>query len=133
MADNYIRWFADLRAKDVDIVGGKNASLGELYAAFPPGEVQVPNGFAVTARAYRDALDEARAWEPLHALLDGFDKSDVAALSEREAKARAIIFEATGGAELRRQILAAYRELMRQSDAGTAVAVRSSATAEDLP
>ena len=63
---DYIRWFRDLGVTDVAMVGGKTASLGELYSALSEEGVKVPNGFAVTAQAYRDALTQAGAWAPLH-------------------------------------------------------------------
>jgi pyruvate,water dikinase len=130
---DYIRWFTDLGAGDVGLVGGKTASLGELCSALSGAGVAVPPGFAITAQAYRDALTEAGAWEKLHALLDGLDKTDVARLAERAAAARQIVYEAAGGPALRRQIRAAWRTLKTQCGGSLAVAVRSSATAEDLP
>ncbi len=130
---DYIRWFEDLGADDVALVGGKTASLGELRGALSQAGVAVPPGFAITAQAYRDALTEADAWGELHRLLDGLDKTDVARLAERAAAARAIVYDATGGAALRRQITAAYRALKATCGKGLSVAVRSSATAEDLP
>ena len=95
--------------------------------------VPVPNGFALTAAAYRDALTEADAWPKLHALLDGLDMTDVAALPSAAAAARAIVYDATGTAALRARSPSAYRQLEREYGPGVAVAVRSSATAEDLP
>ena len=68
-ASGYIRWFKDIRLEDVPLVGGKTASLGELYSALSPHGVRVPNGFALTASAYRDALTQAGAWEELRTLL----------------------------------------------------------------
>ncbi len=130
---NYVRWFREIRLADVPHVGGKNASLGELYSALTAAGIHVPNGFAVTAQAYRDALAEAGAVPKLRRLLDGLDASDVGALAQRAAEARAIVYEATGGGELRRQILLSYRDLAKQYGDDVAVAVRSSATAEDLP
>jgi pyruvate,water dikinase len=130
---SHIRWFRDIRLGDVAIVGGKTASLGELYSVLAPLGVRVPNGFALTAEAYREALTAAGAWDRLHALLDGLDKRQVEVLARRAAEARQVVFEATGGAELRRQIAEAYRQLEAEHGAGVAVAVRSSATAEDLP
>ena len=129
----YIRWFKDLRVSDVALVGGKNSSLGELYAAFPVGAVKVPNGFALTAEAYRIALTEAGAWEPLHQLLDTLDPTDLKQLAERAAKARDIVYAATGSEKLKSEIIEAYRQLEAESDGKATVAVRSSATAEDLP
>ena len=71
--DSYIRWFSDVRLSDVPLVGGKNASLGELYSTLSDVGIRVPNGFALTAAAYRDALTAAKAWQSLHQLLDGLD------------------------------------------------------------
>jgi pyruvate,water dikinase len=130
---DYLRWFANIRLEDVPLVGGKNASLGELYGELSAQGVRVPNGFTLTVRAYRDALEESGAWAKLHALLDGLDITNVELLSTRAAEARRLVYEATGGEALRQQIVAAYRQLERQYGAGAAVAVRSSATAEDLP
>ena len=129
----YIRWFRDIGLDDVPEVGGKNASLGELYSTLTGAGVAVPNGFAVSAQAYRDALGEAGAWERLHALLDDLDVSDVATLAERAAQARRIVYEATGGEALAAEIIRAYRELQAEYGQGVRLAVRSSATAEDLP
>jgi pyruvate,water dikinase len=132
-ASGYIRWFKDLRIEDVPLVGGKTASLGELYSALAPQGVKVPNGFALTAAAYRDALSEAGADEELRKLLNGLDKRRIADLAKRAAKARAIVFEATDRDDLRKQVAEAYRQLEQEYGRGVAVAVRSSATAEDLP
>jgi pyruvate,water dikinase len=132
MAD-YIRGFGDLGAGDVALVGGKTASLGELYSALSREGVKVPDGFAITASAYRDALTNAGAWTPLHRLLDGLDTHDVDKLAAAAAAARRIVYEATGGKTLRGQIIAAYRALKAKSSGRLSVAVRSSATAEDLP
>ncbi|MGJ4943071.1 phosphoenolpyruvate synthase [Bradyrhizobium sp. HKCCYLS1011] len=129
----YIRWFKDLRIEDVPLVGGKTASLGELYSALAPQGVRVPNGFALTAAAYRDALRATGADESLRALLEGLDKRRIADLAKRAAKARAIIYEATDRADLRKQVSEAYRQLEQEYGRAAAVAVRSSATAEDLP
>lgn len=133
MPQGYIRWFADTRLDDVGQVGGKNASLGELYANLSGAGVRVPNGFAVTAAAYRDALTAAQAWDRLHALLDNLDKRDIEALADCAAKARQIVYEATGVPWLNSQIQTAYRQLESEYGTNAAVAVRSSATAEDLP
>jgi pyruvate,water dikinase len=130
---DYIRWFGDLSSADVASVGGKTASLGELCSALSGEGVKVPPGFAITARAYRDALTAADAWAPLHQLLDGLDKTNVDLLAERAAAARKIVYDSTGGEELGRQIAAAYRKLKESCGGTLSVAVRSSATAEDLP
>jgi pyruvate,water dikinase len=132
-APDYIRWFDSLRAADVPIVGGKTASLGELSSQLSAAGMVVPEGFAVVASAYRDALTAADAWRPLHDLLDGLDPSDVERLAERGAEARRLVYEATGGRELADQIVAAFRKLKHAYGRPLSVAVRSSATAEDLP
>ena len=129
----FIRPFDSLGLADVPLVGGKTASLGELRRLLRSGPITVPDGFAVTADAYRAALDEAGAWAELRALLDGFDPSDVAELSRRARRAREIVYEATGGAALGARIAAAFRDLAASAEGPISVAVRSSATAEDLP
>lgn len=131
--NDYIRWFKDIRVGDVALVGGKTSSLGELYNALSDVGVRVPNGFALTAEAYRDALTKADAWTQLRPLLDGLDVSDTEALAANAAKAREIVYEATGADAIRSGIAAAYDELQQQYGRNIAVAVRSSATAEDLP
>jgi pyruvate,water dikinase len=130
---SYVRWFSEIRLSDVPEVGGKTASLGELYSMLAPGGVRVPEGFALTARAYRDALAEAGIEAELRRLLSGFDHHDVALLAERAAAARWLVYQATDTAHLRAEIAAAYRALEERCSAQVAVAVRSSATAEDLP
>ncbi|CCE01789.1 phosphoenolpyruvate synthase [Bradyrhizobium sp. STM 3809] len=132
-APGYIRWFKDLRIEDVPEVGGKTASLGELYSALASRGVRVPNGFALTAASYRDALRADGADDELRKLLAGLDKRRIADLARRAAKARAIVFEATDRDDLRRDVATAYKQLEQEYGRGVAVAVRSSATAEDLP
>lgn len=132
-SSGYVRWFKDIRLEDVPLVGGKTASLGELYSVLSPQGVRVPNGFALTATAYRDALTQAGAWDKLRDLLAGIDKRRISELARRAAKARAIVYAATDQKDLRRQITEAYRQLEHEYGANVAVAVRSSATAEDLP
>ena len=129
-AKSCVRWFDDIRLKDVPAVGGKTASLGELYSLLG---ARVPEGFALTAAAYRDALSQAGAWNELHRLLSDFDHHNVALLAERAAAARRIVYEAAGTTWLREEIARSYRLLEERCGAGVAVAVRSSATAEDLP
>lgn len=131
--EGYIRGFETIGLDDVPLVGGKTASLGELHRLLAKEAVTAPPGFAITAQAYRDALTEAGAWDRLHAVLTGLDIRDVAALSRAGEAARAIVYEATGHPGLRSQIIEAYRALCARHGAGLSVAVRSSATAEDLP
>ena len=134
MADaRYIRWFRELSLGDLPLVGGKNASLGEMFQELAPLGVRVPDGFAVTAQAYRDALDAADAWPELHRLLDGLDKRDTDALARAGQRAREIVYAAPMPAAVEQQIRQAWRELQAQLGPDLSVAVRSSATAEDLP
>ena len=131
--ETYIRWFSELGREDVPSVGGKNASLGEMYRNLKPLGVDVPDGFALTADAFRDALTEARAWDELHGLLDGLDKSDVAGLARAGARAREIVYAAGLTPRIEAEVKAAWRRLLPEYGEGLTVAVRSSATAEDLP
>ncbi|MDO8701757.1 MAG: phosphoenolpyruvate synthase [Undibacterium sp.] len=128
-----IRWFSELGINDVALVGGKNASLGEMYRELTAQGVRVPNGFAITAGAYRDMLDQANAWPALHAALDGLNVADVDDLARRAQLARDIVYEAQLPPALVSQITAAYRRLKEEYGEKLTVAVRSSATAEDLP
>ncbi|WP_424139693.1 phosphoenolpyruvate synthase [Roseomonas chloroacetimidivorans] len=128
-----IRWFAETGLAEVSLVGGKNASLGELYSRLSAKGLRVPNGFCVTVNAYHRALNAAGALDELHALLDGLDVTDVALLARRGAEARRIVYDATGTPDLRASIEAAYARLQEEYGPDLAVAVRSSATAEDLP
>ena len=129
----YIRFFKDLGVKDVALVGGKTASLGEMYRELIPQGVKVPNGFGITAEAYRYILDKADAWNELHKALDGIDPSNVADLAERGSQARHIVYSAPIPKDLRDEILEAYRALQDEYGRDLTVAVRSSATAEDMP
>lgn len=130
---SYIKSFLEIGLNDVGIVGGKTASLGELYSVLSAQGVAVPNGFALTADAYREALAQPGVADELHRLLDGLDKSRIRELAARAAKARDIIYKAMDTNPLRAQVAEAYRQLEREAGKGVAVAVRSSATAEDLP
>ncbi|MDX8126375.1 phosphoenolpyruvate synthase [Methylomonas sp. OY6] len=131
--NQYIRWFAELTINDIPLVGGKNASLGEMYRELATEGVMVPNGFAITAEAYRYMLDQADAWPHLHALLDDVDADDVADLAHRAQQARDLVYAAPLPADLQQQILDAFGQLQQQYQDDLTVAVRSSATAEDLP
>ena len=131
--NEFIRWFKDVGLGDVALVGGKNAALGEMVQALAPLGVTVPNGFAVTASAYRDVLERAGAWKALREVLADLKPDDVADLSARAARAREIIYAAPLPAALVEGILAGYRALREEYGADVTLAVRSSATAEDLP
>jgi pyruvate, water dikinase len=129
----YVRFFDEFGIDDVPLVGGKNASLGEMYRKLTAEGVRVPDGFAITAGAYRYMLDEAGAWGALHEALDGLDPADVAGLARAGKQAREIVYGAGLPEDLRREILAGYRRLQEEYGEGLSLAVRSSATAEDLP
>ncbi len=129
----FISFFNEISIGDVPLVGGKNASLGEMYRELTPQGVKVPNGFATTADAYRYMLDSAAAWEPLHAALDGLDPDDMDDLAQRGAQARSIVYAASLPDDLRQQMLEAYRTLSEEYSGEASLAIRSSATAEDLP
>ncbi|MGY6277213.1 phosphoenolpyruvate synthase [Methylomonas sp. MgM2] len=132
-SDSYIRWFKELTINDIPLVGGKNASLGEMYRELAGQGVIVPNGFAITAEAYHYLLDNADAWPRLHELLDAVDPDDVADLARRAQQARDLVYSAPLPDDLQQQILAAFTELNQEYGDNLTVAVRSSATAEDLP
>ena len=129
----YIRWFKELSLDDLALVGGKNASLGEMFQQLKPLGVRVSDGFAVTAVAYRDALDVAKAWPELHSLLDKLDKTDTDALSRAGTRSREIAHDAGMPAAVEQQLRQAWRERKALTGDTLSVAVRSSATAEDLP
>ena len=129
----YVRDFAEIGLDDVPLVGGKNASLGEMYRELSTQGLRVPDGFAVTAEAYRRTLEANGAWAELHAALDELDPSDVADLARRARRAREVVYGAQLPLEVVEQVLQSYRRLLEEYGEHTAVAVRSSATAEDLP
>ena len=118
---------------DVALVGGKNASLGEMYQHLAATGIRVPGGFAITADAYRHVLDASRAREALEKLFTDFDPDDVADLAARAARARDLVYAAGLPDDLRAEILAGYRSLADRYGDDLRLAVRSSATAEDLP
>jgi pyruvate, water dikinase len=131
--DEFIRWFDEIGAADVGLVGGKNASLGEMVRALTSKGVRVPNGFAVTASAYRATLEEAGALTRLHEMLDGIDPANVDDLARRARVARDIVYGAPLPPGLADQIVHACDKLAGQYGEQLTLAVRSSATAEDLP
>ncbi|MDD3399465.1 MAG: phosphoenolpyruvate synthase [Candidatus Paceibacterota bacterium] len=129
----YIIWFKDLSSKDVPRVGGKNASLGEMHENLAKKGIAIPDGFALTADAYWHFIDEAGLREKITKILDGLDISDVKNIQERGAKIRGIIRTAELPKDLEEEVRKAYRQLCGEYGDNTDVAVRSSATAEDLP
>ncbi len=130
---DFIRWFADLSIDDIPLVGGKNASLGEMVQELGSHGILVPNGFAVTVEAYREFMHAAGLDKRVRTLLLGLDKSDIGDLQQRGKQIRAAILDASLPAGISDQITAAYRTLCGNDQQSLDVAVRSSATAEDLP
>lgn len=128
-----IRWFADLTLDDVPLVGGKNASLGEMYGALVPQGVRVPNGYATTADAYRAFLRQEGLDERIRHILSDLDTHDMHNLRQRGQQVRLAMLATPLPAALEEAIVAAYDALCAESYASVDVAVRSSATAEDLP
>jgi len=129
---SFIRWFRDLSIDDVPLVGGKNASLGEMVRELAGQGVRVPEGFAVTARAYHRVLDASGIKQQIHELLAGVDKTNIPDLARRGALCRKLVLEAGIPDDIWAEIKSAYDELVKQYGSDD-VAVRSSATAEDLP
>ena len=129
----FIKWFADVTIADIQLVGGKNASLGEMVRELASKGVRVPDGFAITAEGYRHFISEARLDDFIRTTLADLDTHDMANLSERGHAVRQAIRDASLPKDLQEQIAGAYRQLQGASVLPLDVAVRSSATAEDLP
>ena len=129
----YILWFNELRNIDVKLVGGKNASLGEMFSLLTPKGVRIPNGFAVTAAAYFHFLDTNGIRDQIKDILATVDTTDMKNLSARGAKIRQLITESTFPEDLRKEIIDNYRKLEKEYAKNVDVAIRSSATAEDDP
>ncbi|GLI40114.1 phosphoenolpyruvate synthase [Geobacter hydrogenophilus] len=129
----YIRWFSEITIDDVPTVGGKNASLGEMYRELRPLGVKIPNGFAVTADAYWYLVRSGGVLDEMRRTLDRLHKEDVDDLAFRGHRLRELIYGAPLPADLAAEIRDAYRRLCIEYGENCDVAVRSSATAEDLP
>jgi len=141
----YVLWFDEVGLNDLPLVGGKNSSLGEMRRELTKSGVSVPNGFAVTVNAYHSLLDEGLVHEwgdgrskpqvkkNIEEILSGLDVEDVEALSERGSRIRRLIHSLEFPREIVEEIVKAYRKLCKEYGEDTDVAVRSSATAEDLP
>jgi pyruvate,water dikinase len=141
----FILWFDEIGIKDLPRVGGKNASLGEMRKELAPKGVNVPNGFAITVNAYRYLLEEGVVIDYHHLLKKGniretigeiltdLDVNDLGNLSEKASMVRRLIQSIEFPRDLKEEIIEAYEKLGEQYGEDTDVAVRSSATAEDLP
>lgn len=128
-----ILWFDTIQLSDLAQVGGKNASLGEMRKELISKGVSIPDGFAITAFAYRHLLAESGITAEITKLLSDLDTHDIKNLSDRGKKIRSLIYEAQLPDDLRKEIIKAYKKLCDEYGPDTDVAVRSSATAEDLP
>ncbi len=132
----FTRPFAEVSLTDVALVGGKNASLGELLSKLTPLGVKVPDGFAITADGYRYFIDSGKLAEPIRSVLAGVRKDDVPDLVRRGDRIRELMLTAPMPKDLEDEITKGYTTLSRnygKDRDGCDVAVRSSATAEDLP
>ena len=130
-----ILWFSEIGLGDLDTVGGKNASLGEMVANLTSAGVRVPDGFATTAQAYRTFLADSGLDERIAARMEGLDTDDVIALAAAGQEIREMMIQTPFQPEFEAQIRASYQQLVDKhgSFADLSWAVRSSATAEDLP
>jgi len=129
----FVKWFKDLSIKDVDEVGGKNASLGEMYNNLTPLGVNVPNGFAITASAYKHYLESNELTQKLQKLFENFNPDNIDELKNVGKAARSLILKAEIPKDLKKEILNAYKQLKKEYGDDVSLAVRSSATAEDSP
>jgi pyruvate,water dikinase len=130
---NYIKWFKELGIKDVNEVGGKNGSLGEMYNNLTPLGINVPNGFAVTATAYKYYLKANNLEDKLAKLFENFNPDDIEQLQKVGKTARELIMNAFVPKDLEEEILKDFDKLKEEYGEDLSVAVRSSATAEDSP
>jgi len=128
-----ILWFNQIGIKDIPLVGGKNASLGEMIQKLTPKGINIPDGFAVTAEAYKYFIKYNNLEEPIKKILSELDKSNVEDLKKRGKKIRNLFLNGKMPDDLTDAIVKAYSDLEKQYGKNVDVAVRSSATAEDLP
>jgi len=129
-----ILWFKEISKKDVPLVGGKNASLGEMYSKLTPKGVNIPNGFALTSRAFWYYLKHNKIDHKLKEIFREFNPQSLESLQKTGKRARSLILKADFPKDLRKKILENYQRLSKYySQKNVDVAVRSSATAEDLP
>lgn len=129
----YIRWFRDLGMNDVPTVGGKNASLGEMIAGLASADVRVPDGFATTADAFREHLQIDGLGDRINASLEKLDTEDMQALADTGARIRRWVEDTPLPEGLVQAVSEGWQTICEQAGADVSVAVRSSATAEDLP
>ena len=129
----FVKWFEEFGAKDIALVGGKNASLGEMIRNLGKKGVNIPSGFAITAEGYKYVIEKAGISPKIKDILADLDTHAMENLAKRGEKIRDLIANSPCPKELEEEIRAAYREMERKYGGNVDVAVRSSATAEDLP
>jgi pyruvate,water dikinase len=129
----YIKFFSEISAKDTTLVGGKNANLGEMYNKLADAGMPVPNGFAVTAEGYDYFIKFNNLEEKIHNVLKGLDTHNIEDLHKRGEEIRNLIKSGEFPEDLKNEILSAFQKLKEEYGEDLTVAVRSSATAEDLP
>ncbi|RVT47307.1 phosphoenolpyruvate synthase [Rheinheimera sediminis] len=129
----FVVWYQDLGMHDVPRVGGKNASLGEMISNLANAGVQVPGGFATTAFAFNQFLEQSGLNERIYQLLDGLNVDDVNALAKAGAQIRQWVIDTPFQAEFEQAIQTSYQQLQQGCAEDVSFAVRSSATAEDMP
>ena len=133
MIEEFVKWFEELRIEDVPSVGGKNASLGEMIRSLGEKGINVPSGFAITAYAYKYMIEKAGVDKKIKQILSDLDTNDVKNLAQRGKQIRTLIKNTPLPAELESAIRHEYRNMEQRYGKNVDVAVRSSATAEDLP
>jgi pyruvate,water dikinase len=133
MLNNSIRWFQDIALHDLDLVGGKNASLGEMTQHLSKLGVNVPQGFAITTQAYQEFLSANQLDKKISEALKGLNVEDVEQLGNIGKYIRQLITDATLPDKLQNEISLAYESLLSKMSGNHSVAIRSSAAAEDLP
>lgn len=129
----YIKWFKEIGIEEVSLVGGKNASLGEMYRNLTPEGVKIPNGFAITAEAYRYVIESSGILQKMKDILANISKDDLKDFAHRGHAIRELVYSSPFPKDLSKEIIDAYQILCEEYGSDTDVAVRSSATAEDLP
>jgi pyruvate,water dikinase len=129
----FVKWFEEIGAQDIALVGGKNASLGEMIRNLSKKGINIPSGFAITAEAYKYVIEKAGIGQKIKDTLEDMDTHDMENLAERGEKIRNLIAHSPCPKKLEEEMRVAYREMEKKYGGGVDVAVRSSATAEDLP
>ena len=131
--ENFVKWYSEVGIGDIGSVGGKNAALGEMYSNLVPLGVNIPDGFALTADAYRHFFKNTGLDEKIKGILSDLNTKDLRNLQVRGKKVREAILKETLPQDLKDIIATSYEDLGKKFGNNLAVAVRSSATAEDLP